>query len=200
MCVIHKKCDFHLWVMCIVCIKRDPSGIFSPRWRHQAARHALLSFTSILRWQWINNGNKQALPPALIWLAHPSLLSPTTPHWFHLHSIYMKAPPPPSPPPFSTRTDKNDKWPTPSSLFPYLPLPHVGCPRLYKPIFYPQKSNRVCLPFFPLSLKCSFCRCAGCSPPLQQFPHINMSLGIISTLQDAHIRDVRASRKTNEGN
>lgn len=27
-----------------------------------------------------------------------------------------------------------------------------------------------------------------------------MSLGIISTLQDAHIRDVRALRKTNEGN
>lgn len=50
------------------------------------------SFSSVLRW--LDKHWERSLPPALIWLLEPSLLSPVTPHWFHLHSIYMKAQPP----------------------------------------------------------------------------------------------------------
>lgn len=48
-----------------LCKKRHFTNSKS-QWRYCAARHAPLSFSGVLRWQWINNGNKQSLPPALI--------------------------------------------------------------------------------------------------------------------------------------
>lgn len=61
-------------------------------------------------------------PPTPTLINNATLIPPTL-------NLYES---PTAPPPFSTRTDKNDKWPAPSSLCHHLPVPRVGCPRHYK--------------------------------------------------------------------
>lgn len=113
--------------------KERPITAPRSRWRHCAGRHAppvlqrRPEMTVDKQWEQTVTPTSIDLAPSL-----PLLPSTTTPHWFHLHSIYMKAPP--APPPSSTRTDKNDKWPTLPSLCHHLPVPRFGCPSHYKPI------------------------------------------------------------------
>lgn len=74
---------FHLWVMPIVCLRRGlfrNSPTLGPDGDVVPPPRAPLSFSGILRQQWVNNGNKQSLPPELILLPSPRPFLPTTPH------------------------------------------------------------------------------------------------------------------------
>ena len=79
--------------------KERPITAPRSRWRHCAGRHAPPVLQRrpemTVDKQWEQTVTPTSIDPAP---SLPLLPSPTTPHWFHLHSIYMKAPLPHLPP------------------------------------------------------------------------------------------------------
>lgn len=115
---------------------------------------------------------------------------------------------PTAPPPFSTTTDKNDKWPTPSSLCHHLPVPRVGCPRHYKPIS-PRRNPIEWAPFFSTILLLIYFILFFCGRKEEGYSSLQVPAiisthrhvtGVISAPQGIRMHDVKPSKKTSERN
>ena len=113
--------------------KERPITAPRSRWRHCAGRHAPPVLQRrpemTVDKQWEQTVTPTSIDPA------PSLpLLPSTNNATLIPPTLNLYESPHAPPPSSTRTDKNDKWPTLPSLCHHLPVPRFGCPRNYKPI------------------------------------------------------------------